>query len=708
MARTFSLNWGGFTNGEDSVTAASDPLSIPNGRCERMENLIPSSGRLEPRDGSRYVCSTTDLWWMEQYEEPSGGWGLLVDAGDLIAQNEGGGRYVLQAGWLEAPCAISSVRVGKYLILLPDAENRALVIYKRGASFVVMPAYLRNEGTPISLFEAGVGIDGGIDWSFDQDLTEIPETTGEWEVGLPRVMTYTWIKVEGRDGVESNLGTGMPSAQLESFEDGGVRASLVYNHLRINGVGSQGLRGSLRVNTTGTVTPPDATHLRLYMTLPGVISEGNYENAQLIANGLVLRWVADIPVSAVGGSYTITGGDGALAGSTNLCWATDRDDIPPGNKILFAGGRLWVSGGTTEVNPGRAYFSAIADGSTEQLSRLLSFRYGTDFVDTSTDETQPMVGMGLSQGNLIFFNTRSVWGLSGANPDYSPECLSPTRGAVGGITEIGQRIFYVSQDGPAAVSGSVVDLLVNFKSAFVWPKVKGASQFFVPNRAIRGWWHSGNWMVSDGQYVACLRIEDDGGTGTWRLSSNAGMSFLCTCSPSKGTIWVGGGSQGIFSLMVPGATKDGEGWTGAVPFTARLVTNGTPVPKGVVSGEAYVIKTLTRWLDTGSQLKISLIGDYGRVSDLYQFESTLEPGNAPGTATERGIVTQPVLQGALSTWFKVGLEKNIWGDTLFGPIELQCLPRNYDTEGWSLSDPGRVEPILDSGIITWDPETTGI
>lgn len=710
MARTFSLTWGGFSNGEDSVTDAVDPLSIPNGRCSRLENLIPSSGRLRPRDGSRWVAGTTDLWWMEQYEELSGGWGILVDSGDLIAQSVNGGRYLLREGWLQSPCAISSVRVGKYLILLPDAEGKALVIYRKKGAFEVIPAYLANSGvSPISEFEAGTAeTESSINWSYDEDLSEIPETYGDWETGLPRVITYTWTRIEGQDGVTFDMSTGMPAAQLESWEDAGARTSLNYNHLAIDGVGSSGLTGKLRVLLSGT-PPEDATHLRLYMTLPGTISEGNYENAQLIANGLVLRWVADVPVSMIGSYYEIQGNDGALAGSTNLCWSTGRDDIPPGSKVLFAGGRLWVAGGTTEVNPGRAYFSAIADGSTDQLARLLSFSYQADFVDTSTDETQPMVGMGLSQGNLIFFNTRSVWALASASPDNYPECISSSRGAVGGITEIGQRIFYISQDGPAAVSGSVVDLLVNFKSAFAWPKIKDQSQFFIPGRRIRGWWHSGHWMTSDGQFVACFRLDDDGGTGTWRLSTNVAMSFMCSCSPAKGVTWVGGGSQGIFSLMEPGRTKDGEGWAGAAPFTARLITNGTPVPQGVVTGEAFSIRTLTRWVDSGSQLKISLMGDYGRVADLYQFEDTTDHG-ATGVVSqvERGAITQPVVHGALSHWFQVGLEKNIWGKTLFGPIELRCLKRNYDTEGWSLADAGRAEPILDSGIITWDPEVTEI
>ena len=51
-----------------------------------------------------------------------------MDGGDLIAQSVVGGRYTIKSGWLESPCAISSVRVGRYLVLLPDAEGKAPLV----------------------------------------------------------------------------------------------------------------------------------------------------------------------------------------------------------------------------------------------------------------------------------------------------------------------------------------------------------------------------------------------------------------------------------------------------------------------------------------------------------------------------------------------------------------------------------------------------
>ena len=51
MSARTSVNWGSFSNGEDSVTAARDLLSIPNGYAAIMQNIEPVDGRPIPRLG---------------------------------------------------------------------------------------------------------------------------------------------------------------------------------------------------------------------------------------------------------------------------------------------------------------------------------------------------------------------------------------------------------------------------------------------------------------------------------------------------------------------------------------------------------------------------------------------------------------------------------------------------------------------------------
>ena len=724
MARTLDVSWEGFSGGEDSVTAARDPLSIPNGYAERVENLIPAAGRLEPRKGFRWLGETDDLWWLGEYQRPSNGITVMVDNGDLKIRGTFGESTIL-SGWLSSPCTISQVRIGKYLLLVTSVAGKSVVLQPEGNGLKVFSAYLSGE-TPITGLEQRVKIPGSGEYAYDGKDLVTPEgigfsgspTNGTWvsaepdnslpfDVSGPRVVTSSWVRIEAGSG-QFDMTTGMPSAQLESGEEAGSR--ILGSHLRVWGATGRekGFKGRILVKIGDAEIPDGATHLRVYMTEAAPVSGTDDASAVTIAKGLVLRWVGDIPTTMLLGPFEweVPGNDGMLAASTSLVWNTDRDPMPEGSDALFAGGRLWICGGPKDPNPGRAYFSAIADGATEQLSRLLSFRYDTDMVDTSTDESEPMVGMGLSQGNLILFNSRSVWSLRGASPDYEPLCIDATKGAVGAITQVGQRIFYISQDGPAAVSGSVVDLLTNFKSSYVWPGIYGFSQFFRARGRLHGIWFKGHWVVSDGQHTACLSTAD-GAMRTWRMTSNISIPLVCSCSPEKGRVVVGGGNSGLFSMFDDMSIMDGTGLPeGGTPFTARLTTNATYVPKGTVSGEAYAIRTDTWWEDK-SQLKIHLLGDFGRVADLYQHDDSLEPGVASGyTQAQRGTVTQVVRQGALSHWFKVMLEKNVWAKFLVGGVRLEMIPRRYDTEGISISDPGRSEPILDGDFVTWDPGET--
>ena len=132
---------------------------------------------------------------------------------------------------------------------------------------------------------------------------------------------------------------------------------------------------------------------------------------------------------------------------------------------MFGGGRLWVGPRSSGSNPGRWMASETMDGSTVQLAKALSFSYANDFIDTSTDDSETSIGGGISQGDLIVFNKRSVWRLENCDIDKTCVCISRTHGAIGAITEVNQQIYYLSVNGPAAVSGSVVELFTAMKSS---------------------------------------------------------------------------------------------------------------------------------------------------------------------------------------------------------------------------------------------------
>ena len=462
--------------------------------------------------------------------------------------------------------------------------------------------------------------------------------------------------------------------------------------------------GNLYVTVSSSASiPSGATHVRIYMTLPATVTNSDFSSAQTIADGLYLRWLADIPVYKIvpGAVLKISTTDGYLNGSTNLCWSTGRDDFPGGSCIVFGGGRLWVGSRSNGGNPGRVMASETMDGATVQLAKALSFDYANDFIDTSTDESEATVGLGISQGDLIVFNKRSVWRQPECNIDKFCTCISRTHGAIGAVTEVNQQIFYLSVNGPAVVSGSVLELFKAMKSSRTSKVLYGSSSFYTKGAKLRGIYHNDSWIVSDGKSNACYLMRGDS-TGTWALTTTANMSLSCSCYPTKGVCWVGGKSSDIYSLMEKGIVKDG-----AHPFKARLYTNATKVPKGIECAEAFSILADLHWTDSG-RVGIALYGDYTRLENIYDFAVDQRAGMAVDVdKIQYGPVMQGVRAGAMSHWFLVGIEKWILSsDTLFGPVRLNLIPRNYHPETISLSVESQGGEVADNGFFGFDQDFT--
>lgn len=687
MARRVELNWDSFQYGEDSAKSAIDPLSIANGFCSVMQNIEPSVGRLAPRYGCSIVADGFgNIVWMGEYQKAGSGYTLVKDGSDLWSVSyPDGSKRLVRKNWFSSNRKISSVRAGKYLILVVDESGLSMVIYERDGSLVWMDATLDNTLNPVLSLEARPDI------RYEGDEMRFLASG-------PRIITYSWVRLDDQYASQTyTVDTGMPSAQLESWENIDNRSFVqAYKTGVTESTGD--FYGHLYVSLDNSSAPSGATHIRIYSTLSAPVTGMDYDAANKKAAGLVLRWLCDIPVSDMPTVDVLPGSDQQLMGSTNLAWSTGRDDIPPGGWVKFANGRLWVGGSVCQGisdNPGRVYFSAIMDGATEQLSRLLSFAYKTDYVDTSTDESEPCVGAGISNGDLILFNPRSVYLLKDSNPDYAPQHIS-NLGAVGAITEINQRIMYLSINGPATVSGSVVEDLPGFKSVRAVPRIRGYSDFHSASR-LNGIWHNDSWIISDGVHSACYLMRGDD-RGTWSFEPGVPMSLLNSSFPVKDICIVGGGGRPLYRLMDPSSTLDGN-----KPFLAKLYTNGTKVPKGYDCGEAYSIMTGASWGDS-SQIKTVVLGDHGRLADIFEFENWQGTGGSDVVPLEqRGPVLQGVQDGAVSHWFQCGVEKYIWGDTLFGPIALEVIPRNYRVESFSISNPARPEPILDSGYYGWNP-----
>lgn len=688
MPRTASISWSGFSHGEDSAKAAIDPLSLADGFCELLQNIEPGNGRLAPRYGCSQVSDGFgNITWMGEYQKAGSGYFLVMDSGSLWSVTYPGGiKRLLRQDWFTTDAKISQVRSGRYLILAVDSAGLSMVVYEKDGVLQWMPATLDNVSSPIV--------------SAKHELLAEQNDGSAFQIGQPRMLSYTWVKLDDTIAQSKyDLTTGMPSAQLESWEN--INNRVLVSALLDTEEPDMALdmsNGNIVVSLNPSTAPAGATHLRVYCTISAPVTNLDYTAAEQKAAGLVLRWLCDIPVTDMEFTTYLPSGDNPLMGSTNLAWSTGRDDIPPGGWVKFANGRLWVGGSTDQMttdNPGRVYHSALIDGATEQLSRLLSFCYMTDYIDTSTDESEPCIGAGLSQGNLILFNPNSVYLLKDASPDYSAQHIS-NLGCVGAITEINQRIFYISTNGPATVSGSVVEAFDNMKSVRATPRIRGYSDFHSAHK-INGFWHNDSWIVSDGKHTSCFLMRGDD-RGTWTFEPGVEMSLLNVAFPVKDICLVGGGGNPIYRIMDPMMTLDGS-----KPFLAKMYTNGTKVPKGMNCAEAYSIRASVKWSDD-SQLKTVVLGDHGRLADLFQFDENQDCGSAtlPVPVT-RGPVLQGVQAGAVSHWFQCGVEKYIWGDTLFGPIELELIPRKLRDESVSISAPEAPEPTLDSGYYGWNP-----
>lgn len=695
-----SLNWDGFSGGEDSATAAVDALSIPNGYCAVLDNIEPSAGRMKPRPGSRFITNRfKNIRWMGAFEKPDGGYALILDGSDLWGVTYSGKEFMIRESWVIDGSSISCARAGKYLIALVDSEGLSMVLYEKSNRLSWFNAKISNVGSPIASVTHVPKESNGTDSFGDAANGYVVNSASSagYEVTTPRCITHTWVRVDGRDNKYSTISDGMPSAQVESYEN--IEQRIIVksaNAKNPDGTSINSCGGDVSISM-GSITPPDgATHLRIYMTLAAPVPKT--DSSESIASGLVLRWVEDIPVSLVSNltNHRIPGSEGALNGSTNLAWSTGRDDIPPGGSIKVAGGRVFIGGGRTESNPGRVYFSSIADGSSDQLSKMLSFSFSDDFIDTSTDDSERVVGMAISHSDLIIFNTKSVYNLASANVDSYPRRISSTHGAVGGITEINQQAFYLSKSGPAVVSGTTIDDVESFKSDMARPGLTGKSMFYNPGKVIHGIWHNDSWILSDGQNCAALLMRN-GANRTWRITIGNDMGCSFSCNPMPGECWVSSPGKSIYALMDGDTIMDGSS-----PFMARIVTNATYVPKGSVCAEAYSMSTLTQWSDKW-QIRLSIIGDNTRVSQIFEFEesSTTGAASSPDPIT-RGEVMQGVQSGVVSHWFQCGLDKYIHGKTLFGPIRLDIIPRSYHAESISVSEAAS-QKSLDLAYFGFDP-----
>jgi hypothetical protein len=277
------------------------------------------------------------------------------------------------------------------------------------------------------------------------------------------------------------------------------------------------------------------THIRIYRTLQATSFEA--------AKGNSYRFLVDIPIDYVpdsGKPYWVdTVSDAELSGSDNILtfWGTTPPPLAKYSK--YHNGRIWVGG--EENLPGRFWYSQFPQDATAVRKYLTHFSPDINWVDCNQDTGDFARGIGETADQLIFLMKKSVWGLfRGIPEDAGPQRLSSTRGCYSdeSITQVDKTVYYLSQEGPAAIVGREVHLLENFKAGEFWSlqgniqqesEMTGKNLFKLNEsnlKTLRAWYHEETWFISyrydyDGETkwicIGFFLSDINQGMGAWQL-----------------------------------------------------------------------------------------------------------------------------------------------------------------------------------------------
>lgn len=277
------------------------------------------------------------------------------------------------------------------------------------------------------------------------------------------------------------------------------------------------------------------THIRIYRTLQASSIEAAKGNSYRFLIDLPLKYMQDFNKPY----WVDTVSDAELTGSDNVLSFWGTTPPPLGKYSYYHQGRIWVGG--EENLPGRAWYSQFPLDATAVRKYLTHFSPDINWIDCNQDTGDFMRGIGETNDQLVFLMTKSVWGVFRGNPEGSgPQRLSNTRGCFSSqsITQVDKTIYYLSQEGPAAIVGREIKLLENFKAGEVWSlqgnvqqdnDLTGKNIFKINEenlKSLRSWYHEETWFISyrysvDGAYqwicIGFFLSDINDGMGAWNL-----------------------------------------------------------------------------------------------------------------------------------------------------------------------------------------------
>ena len=675
MPEVHRLSAIGFQKGENSKDS---PTDLKEGEWARLVNIEPGDEEAVIRGGVPLLrlLPMDGIDWAYPFRSTNKRKLFVGKRGvDLVQFDSNGGASVLKAGAFPVvSVTVCAERIGDAVIVACDYASGwpAYAVRARGSTLIAQTANIRRPTGAALSFTAPADAPGG---------------TPTFPVKSCRMTAVTFIRRPldeiGFDRAGNPRTTSVWSdAEAESWEDMAQRA--YYAGIDAADASAQ----AVAIAIVGAI-PADATHVRVWATqLTEWDTAGSAEAALQVSAGSSLRFLKDVSVlDFVGGAGValIDKSEGQLAGEVNLSDTVGGNEIPPARQLKYFNGRMWATGARFGDSPGRSYYSNQITGLP---SRSLSmFNLSDQFTDTSVDDTETTMGICASRGNLFFVNENDVWILRGGDPrpDNPPEQIAQGMGTTfpGTICENGQLAFYLSNQGPAVISGETVDLIEAFKVADVWPKSGNEIGYFFgldvrARKKVRGFWFKDIWYITDGLVTVGYRVTSDGPTQgkgfRVELAEAAGIRAenFCKHSESEGYIL---SDASLCAWMDPNKLRDGSGYY----FSASGRSRGMRIDgrRWYKMAEAYDILAMARWSDVG-ELQLTLDGQFGRVGDLFRYDertiaSPLQEGDiAPAY---REVVQQTVPAYRLSSWFAAGFTKVIRGPFEISGLQVGILPR---------------------------------
>lgn len=632
-----------------------NPQQIPYESCQSLVNALPGDPSLVPRDG----ISKWNTLPLPQVPPSAFPWADAIDPKVILrignsfywkVAGAGGATLIGDQNIIPEQAKLSFCRVKDQLLVNTDQagdQHRAWIISWNGSTFVI-----RNLNLLGSLMV----------------LSATPVAGGNVQPLKWKSYSFTFVN---RQDAESKDGSGNP--KLCRLQDGNFHPGLNEsvddidrNRITAQNSSSSTAQGiQLTAGNGGSYDDEQTTHLRIYGTL-----EGDTEAA---VQGLEHRWLADLPLIGPNAysfpwTFVDTASNAEMAGSLNFSLTVGYEDIPPGTYMRFHQGRLWVGGSGTGEVIGRHFYSETPFDFEFPQKWWGMFRSTTHFKDTSYDDSEPGMGLGVSKNDLIFVGKRAVWYLRDGDISYEPFRMSTTHGTEfpRSLTEIGEDLFYLSNVGPVVVSGRQIQPMDAHTAAEVWPKAydNRVGYFYgLPDKTkVEGFYFKENWFLTDGvKLIGFFMPEQGNQMGPWSVEvadpDNIGFHLPLVLSPDVCVLI----SKSIslpfmWRFLAPGVSADN-----GKDFFIRSKSKDlyvSPLDRDR-AGEAYTLRYFSHYEDSAPTY-ITIYADTFRFQlelEYNEFGTSNQMVSPQANITFREVMEQPFPEGLVGSYFAIEFRK---------------------------------------------------